>query len=440
MTRFPLQVTARSPLAIRADHAEGGVKTADYIPGATLLGSLATGHRMLYPEPEKEEDFVKLFLNEQVSIPHLYPAQFKASSFRTANTPVMPIPKTAQTCKRFSGFLPVQGENTDKEPYKRCQGPDEERHGVRDTLLDWAVFSLLEQERAATPTLLAPLQGHEECQHIIDQANDKRCKLPMAHFSGYYRQNPTNIEERMKAKVDTRLQTRTGINREWGVVEERILYNRQVFDEGMTFRGEVILPDELAESFKRFVEKAAEEDIVRIGTGRTRGMGQVSIAVGEDVESNAGEFGSKLTRFDTALRELASIKSVKELKPFYFAITLQAPTILCDAFLRYYKTLDAALLLALLGLSASSWTFERVYQNVGVQRIGGWNEVWGAPRYNDYALEMGSTFLFASEQPLNNDLIEALRVCEETGIGRRRSEGFGRISVSDPFHLERKQA
>ena len=438
MTRFPLQVTARSPLSIRADHAEGGVKTAHYIPGTTLLGSLATGHRMLYPE--KEEDFVKLFLKEQVSIPHLYPAQFKASSFRAANTPVMPLPKTAQTCKRFSGFLPVQSENTDEEPYKRCQGPDEERHGVRDTLLDWAVFSLLKQEGAATSALLAPLQGHEECQHSIDQANDKRCKLPMAHINGYYRRDATDSRQRMKARVDTRLQTRTGINREWGVVEERILYNHEVFDGGMAFWGEMILPDELADSFKHFVEEAAAEDIVRIGTGRTRGMGRVSLELGKDMKSDAGEFGRKLTRFDTELRKLARDAGVKELKPFYFAITLQSPTILCDAFLRYYKTLEAALLPTLLGLPASTWTFERVYQSVGIQRIGGWNEVWGAPRYNDYALEMGSTFLFASKQPQDTALTEALRVCEETGIGRRRSEGFGRISVSDPFHLEREQA
>ncbi len=36
-----------------------------------------------------------------------------------------------------------------------------------------------------------------------------------------------DAQQRMKAKVETRLQTRTGINREWGVVEERILYNRR---------------------------------------------------------------------------------------------------------------------------------------------------------------------------------------------------------------------
>ncbi len=54
MKHFYLRVTARSPLAIRSDHAEGGVKTTQYIPGATLLGSLAASHRILRPEQEDE--------------------------------------------------------------------------------------------------------------------------------------------------------------------------------------------------------------------------------------------------------------------------------------------------------------------------------------------------------------------------------------------------
>jgi CRISPR-associated protein Csx10 len=134
----------------------------------------------------------------------------------------------------------------------------------------------------------------------------------------------------------------------------------------------------------------------------------------------------------------AQAAGVQHLAPFYFAITLQSSTILCDAFLRYQKTLDAALLPSLLGLSA--YTFQDVYQSVGTQCITGWNELWGTPRHNDYAIEMGSTFLFACKQQLDNDLVQALLTCKETGIGRRRSEGFGRISVSDPFHLEREQA
>jgi CRISPR-associated protein Csx10 len=105
MKRFYLRVTALSPLTIRSDHAEGGVKTAQYIPGATLLGSLAASHRILRSggDEERDKEFTRFFLNDEVRFPHLYPAQFGAASFHERNVPVKPLPKTAQSCKRFKG-------------------------------------------------------------------------------------------------------------------------------------------------------------------------------------------------------------------------------------------------------------------------------------------------------------------------------------------------
>ncbi len=431
MKRYSLRATARSPLAIRSDHAEGGVNSTQYIPGATLLGSLAACHRILHPE--REEEFRTFFLNEQVYFPHLYPAQFGLSDFHKSNLPVMPLPKTARSCKRFSGFLLVQGENN-----------DDERHGVRDSLLDWAAFSLLDNGQSAIPALLSPLESHGACTYAQGKYSNTPCSQVMDHINGYYRRGRFDATQRMKAKVDTRLQTRTGINREWGVVEDRILYNRQVFDNGMTFWGDVLMPDKLTDLFKQFVEEATREDVIRIGNGRTRGLGCIEIDMREARESKPADFADKLHTFDAAVKQQAQVAGVQRIEPFYFAITLQSSTILCDAFLRYQKTLSTALLPELLGLSASAdvsaYTFRRVYQSVGIQRITGWNELWGTPRPNDYALEPGSTFLFACEQRAGNDLLQALRTLEETSIGRRRSEGFGRISISDPFHLEREQA
>lgn len=427
MKRFYLQVTAGSPLAIRSDHAEGGVKTTQYIPGATLLGSLATSHRIL--RPEREDEFVTLFLNEQVYFPHLYPAQFNVGSFHKSNLPVMPLPKTAQTCKRFSGFLPVQGEDG-----------DDEQHGIRDSLLDWTVFSLLDKEQSAIPALASPFNGHDVCTYAQGKYSNAPCGQVMDHINGYYRRGRFDPQQRMKAKADTRLQTRTGINRKWGVVEDSILYNREVFDENMRFWGDVILPDELADTFRKFVEEADAEDVIRIGTGRTRGLGRIEIKMADARQEDIANFRSRLYNFDTVVKEQARVAGVKTLAPFYLAITLQSATILCDPFLRYQKTLDAASLPDALGLFVPTYTFQRVYQSVGMQRIAGWNELWGTPRPNDYAMEVGSTFLFACSQQPDNDVIQTLRTREETGIGRRRSEGFGRISLSDPFHLEREQA
>lgn len=427
MIRFYLRVTARSPLSIRADQAEGGVQTTQAIPGATFLGGLAASHRIL--RPEREDEFAAFFLREQVSFPYLYPAQFSMRSFRESNLPLMPLPKTARSCKRFSGFLPVPGEDD-----------DDERHGVRDSLLDWAVFSLLENEQSAIPVLLPPLDVHDSCTYAMGKNSGGACGQSMDHISGYYRRGRFDAKQRMKAKAETRLRTRTGINREWGVVEERILYNREVFDEGMRFWGDVMLPDELVDNFRQFVEQADDEDVIRVGTGRTRGMGQVEIKLAHAKQVDITILSSRLNNFDVAVKQQAQSAGVQALDPFYFAITLQSPTILRDLYLRHQKTLDAASLPAWLRLPALAYTFRCVYQSIGIQRITGWNELWGTPRASDYAIEMGSTFLFACSHEADENLLQALYALEETGIGQRRAEGFGRVRISDPFHLEGEQS
>jgi len=434
MKHLYLPVTATSPLSIRSDHAQEGAATAPAIPGTTVLGSLAAAHRIL--RPANDEEFSRFFLNEDVSIPYLYPATFKieglpeTDKFHESNLPVMPLPKTAQTCKRFSGFKPLRGED-----------PNEKRHGIRDSLFDWASFSLLSNEQHPIPTLLAVLEAHQECTY-------ENCTQIMDHTAGYYRRDRSNPKQRMMARAETHLQTRTGINRSWGVVEEGILYNREVFDEAMRFWSELILPDELADPFIQFLDEAVTEDVIRIGTGRTRGLGRVEVGIKRPQEpgitlpeakrEDLACFEQRLKCFNDALQMQAQEAGVKALDSFYFAITLRSATILCDAFLRYRTTLDAATLGR--ELEEPSDTFKTIYQATEIQRITGWNELWGTPRPNDHALAMGSTFLFACTRQLDAKLLQALYTLEETGLGRRRAEGFGRICISDPFHLEGVQA
>jgi len=67
----------------------------------------------------------------------------------------------------------------------------------------------------------------------------------------------------------------------------------------------------------------------------------------------------------------------------------------------------------------------------------GWQELWGLPLMEEYAIDAGSVFLFAVTRPLDDTLARTLCGLEEHGIGQRRAEGFGRICISDPFHRER---
>src|SRR4051812_14808022 len=271
MKQIAIQLTAQSPLSIRADHAPGGAATAPYIPGTTFIGSLAAVYRLYHPG--LKDTFEKLFLHERVHYPDLYPANFKPDAPEKKELaekkglqekgylPVYPAPKTAQSCKRHPGFrFPESEENDD--------------HGVRDSLIDWALFKLGEQNGHSDAALKA-LTDHKECPE---------CNAAMSRFSGYYRRNDEKesgkafyaMEKAQEAEY-TRLQTRTGIDRVSGTVQEGILYNRVVFEEGTRFWGAIHVSDkttddaELLADLRGFLKEVGNQGLVRIGTGRTRG-------------------------------------------------------------------------------------------------------------------------------------------------------------------------
>ncbi|HEY6407703.1 MAG TPA: hypothetical protein VIY29_09575, partial [Ktedonobacteraceae bacterium] len=211
--------------------------------------------------------------------------------------------------------------------------------------------------------------------------------------------------------------------------------------------GMVKLPEELASPFNAFIEEVGKTGLVRVGTGRTRGMGKVRLSVGplESEQERYEQFKKRLRTFNDRLQTLAKQAFPASaydlaLQPFYFALTLHSPAILCDPLLRYRGSINTPVLEELLHIPSDN--FKLIYQAVGTRRLSGWNELWGLPRANEYAIDTGSVFLFGSDitpdedKDKDNVLWQALFKLEEEGIGRRKAEGFGRVCVSDPFHLE----
>ncbi len=421
MKDFSLDLRGTSPLAIRSDHAPGGVETAKYISGTTLAGSLAAVHRAIYPH--RTDKFELLFLSGQISYPNLFPAVFKDYGLYL-DLPVYPVPQTAQSCKRHGGFLDPRDEE------------DEERHGVRDGLLDWAMFKLLEDGKGKKAPVEA-LRRHKDCSY---QRVDGPCNETMDHFGGYYRRERFAPHRMVSAQVEshTRLQMHTGINRETGTVQEGILYSREVFEEDMAFWGRINISgdEQLASQLTDFIEEIAHEGLARIGTGRTRGLGRVSLAIEpvDEEEDKFSTFKKRLEAFNNALYEQAKTFALADISPFYFALTLYSPLILYDSQLRYQGRICGETLAELAGTSTSK--FDLIYQAASVRRVMGWNELWGTPRTHDYAIETGSVFLFSCSAAPDDAVLRSLFDLEEQGIGQRRPEGFGRICFSDPFHLE----
>lgn len=71
--------------------------------------------------------------------------------------------------------------------------------------------------------------------------------------------------------------------------------------------------------------------------------------------------------------------------------------------------------------------------NISMQKIfrspevvGGFNRTWGLPLPQTAAIAPGSVFVLATEKPI---AIKDLCALEEIGLGERRAEGFGRITI-----------
>ena len=68
--------------------------------------------------------------------------------------------------------------------------------------------------------------------------------------------------------------------------------------------------------------------------------------------------------------------------------------------------------------------------------VSGWNAALGLPKEDDRAIAAGSVFFFEYLGDNPDSLSQRLKCLESAGLGERRSEGFGRVIVCDPFHWE----
>ena len=410
-----LIASSESPLNFRLSRSPASFETFKYIPGPGLLGAFAALHRKTR---NKETEFTRFFLSREIYFGNLYPANFQAKEFtntdlRDDEQPVKPIPNTARSCKRFGGFR-----------FKADAG-NQERHGVTDSLIDWGLFTLSGQTKTDI------LGTYSECTYTTDRHGE--CKELLDTFSGFYRRGE-DVTEIGESEVTTRLLTRTGISRETGTVQEGILYNREVINEGQSFWGTMFFRNKsLYDDFRAFAEEVGDRGILRIGNNLTRGLGKLGALEIEKVSPEDTEtLKNRAGAFNEKFRATAKMYDVALSHQFYFSITLQSDAILLDSQLRYQTTLHANYLHHIWGLP----NVALVYQNAGQRRVAGWNGLFGLPKAAEWAISMGSVFLFGYDGILDGDFYENLYNIERKGIGKRRSEGFGEVTVSDTFHCE----
>jgi CRISPR-associated Csx10 family RAMP protein len=107
----------------------------------------------------------------------------------------------------------------------------------------------------------------------------------------------------------------------------------------------------------------------------------------------------------------------------YFSVTLTSPAVLVDRFLRPSAELNLDFPdLTLVGKVAKMTT------------VRGWQAAWGLPKPDDMALAAGSVFLFRYQGQDVSGLNVYLTQVARYGIGLRRQEGLGAVSICDSVH------
>ncbi|MBU0496245.1 MAG: hypothetical protein KKA73_07100 [Chloroflexi bacterium] len=404
--RYIVRITDSGPLSFRTGRDTTGASTLSYVPGSALLGGLAAAHIRLRHDADQ---FNRFFMSPWASFGNLYPSSFAHDDLVDNTNPVYPLPRTACSCKRFGGFT-----------YDEDDPKDAPHHGVFDTLIPWTLFAL---------------SGQTQSDVLVPSMDCPICQASMDRFGGFYRRNAYDERVMGISGVNRGLRTRTGIDRATGTVKQGILYSREVLRPGMTFWGTLSVTDDEAQAFNQFIQDANVSHLLRLGNNNTRGFGRVTLALETPDQLDSEQaLQTRILTFDSELRRRALNAHITVPHSLYLPLTLTSDAILFDQVLRHQAIIEPRYLAETWGIAGA----ELVYQNSGLRRVMGWSDLWRTPKPDDFAITMGSVFLFGLSTPLDDNLVQALLTMQTEGIGARGREGFGRLLVASPFHWEVK--
>lgn len=389
MKYYKISAKLLSPIMIQENRQSNNPKSLSYIPGSTLRGALAM-HYLRSIGSSNDDAFNTLFISGSVNYPNLYPSNEQEMMVSKV------LPLTAVSCKNVDGF-------------RRDTDDDKIGHGVNDSLVD----------------KLAKRLDQNVSVHTC-----KKCNQSLKTFTGFWNNSIDNPRKIETVLLFTR---HTGISRNTGTVAHNIFFTNQVIADlqkvpirenkaddkeyyTQQFNGCTYLSDEQRSRLQNLPIKT-----VFLGRNRSRGMGEVELSI-QAMEETTFD----LPHWSASFREKCKkITNSPIPEGIYFSIGLESHAILQDTFLRpiYDVNLDFSEILPVLKV-------------IKAQTIKGWNNAWKLAKPNDIAISMGSVFLF---KYVGNDILgltEYLENLKRNGIGLRTEEGFGQISVCNPFHTE----
>jgi CRISPR-associated Csx10 family RAMP protein len=226
------------------------------------------------------------------------------------------------------------------------------------------------------------------------------------------------------------LRTHTGINYRTGTVQEAILYSRQGLKEGQTFWGQWWIDDDLWPAFETFVTEASQSGSVRLGTSRSRGAGGVTCNLARKEDDPIDALRQRVEDWHHLLKAAADEAAIPATAALYVPLLCYSHVVLHDPLGRARLQIHGEDLAAV-GLGEASL----VFHSASVVHVQSWSSLWGLPKADDWAIGMGSVFLLALPRA-DDATFAALWQLQQQGVGLRRAEGFGIVSVANQVHLD----
>ncbi len=400
-----LKIRPKEPLVLGEVRADAQFLTGQtYIPGRVLRGAWA---EWLVQQGMSDDRILATV--KQLHLGNFFPA----ADWRPVDY-ALPLPMSAMSCKRESGFL--------SEPLPTRRG-----HGVVDVLLPHLAYRLLEQQGAQFPVPFSV-----ECAACGD-----RLETGGGFYAVY---NDRGVQRFVQFRPRYHAQTKVALSRLRRASAEGMLYTASALspqtprpdqareESGLVFIGRVSGDAEALASLKQAIQHTA------LGALHTRGYGRVEV---EDAEVNLPSLPDRLEAFNRILGELW--KDIRRLAVnaaalpdspdgIYFSVDLLAPGVFHE---NGVPSLRPTLQIGGRELTPIFWMTRP-------DMASGWSTAWGLPKPTNLAARMGSVYVFQGNGA-KQDLIPALQTLEEQGLGERRDEGFGECLVCHPFHQEVKE-
>lgn len=369
---------AEAPIAILQSRvASQFAKTLDYLPGSTVRGAFA--EIFINKIGTGHDLFQRIFVSEEIRFSDFLPSD-------QTNAPLL-LPATAAACKR---------------------------HGL-------AHYNSLHDR------LFDNLLAHDQA---VPEARVCACGERIDRLSGVYMQS---VNDRI-LKVNPRRQLRmhVGISRPRGTATHGQLFSYDMLTAKplletkecpLYFIGTLATDSPDANALFAEIEKIVHDrEHLSIGKGRTRGLGELRIA-------SRSKLGNE-SDFETRWKEFSSKLSDQEKRFCYFSITLNSHLILKDALGRPLLSAAAP---SDFGLGDE---VQIVAKFLSKAIVAGWNAAQGLPKPDTVALARGCVFGFRAPRENSEEIKMKLSALEMSGVGERRAEGFGQITVCHSFHVQ----